>query len=116
MNKRFIFIKEQAVLDRLKEKSTEEERCHNMLAVKGNLFDGEGYLVREDWLTEKKEGDIYETGVSGVSYDMLCKYGKEYEEKFGPCPSIEKYIDYHLELVQYCIDKIHENNDRLLIS
>lgn len=115
-HKNFVFIDDEAVIKRLEEKSTPEEFRYNVLPAKGEenkkFFGKEGYLVYGEWLEEQGEGDKYETGIEGVSYDDLCNYGAEFEAKHGPCPGMEddnEYIQYQLELVQYCIDRIHGN-------
>lgn len=116
MNTHFIFVSDEEVIERLKQKSTQEEFRNNVLRVSGEeskkFFNGDGYLVYAKWLEEKGEGDIYETGVDGVSYNDLCNYGAEFEAKHGPCPGMEEdheFIQYQLELVQYCIDRSHGN-------
>lgn len=116
MSTYFIFVSDEKVIERLKQKSTEDEFRNNVLRVSGEdgirFFKGNGYLVYYKWMEEKGEGDLYETGVEGVSYDALCDYGAEFEATHGPCPGIEEdqeFIQYQLELVQYCIDKIHGN-------
>ena len=115
-HKNFVFIEDKATIERLKQKSTSEDFRNNVLPAKGEsskkFFGKEGYLVYSEWLESKEEGDKYETGIEGVSYNDLCSYGAEFEAKHGPCPGMEddsEFISYQLELVQYCIDRIHGN-------
>ena len=108
--KRFVFVKNEDVIKRLLQKSTAEELRQNTLSVEGKFFGGKGLLVWEEWLTSKEEGNVYETGVPGVSYDDLCAYSAEFEKMHGKCdafPDDSEYIDYQLRLVQYCIDRSH---------
>lgn len=117
-NHTFTFVSDQAVIERLKQKSTDEEFRNNTLPASDpkskEFFKAEGYLVYSKWMEEKGEGDVFETGVEGVSYNDLCDYSKEFEAKYGPCPGMEEdseYMEYQLRLVQYCIDRIHGGVD-----
>lgn len=111
-SKKFVFVSDKDVIERLRSKSTSEELRYNTLAVEGSFFGGKGLLVWEEWLTSKGEGNEYETGTPDVSYDELCDYSAEFEEKYGKCdalPESSEYMDYHFRLVQYCIDRAHGN-------
>jgi hypothetical protein len=121
MMSRFVFINDQAFIDKMLEVATEEDlrRC-TMKVSRGEFFKDNGYLVYEPWITslpilkakfdDTKTQNEYDTGDPNVSYDDLCKYQAEFEERHGKCDGFAMDTDvmqYELAKVQYCIDRSH---------
>lgn len=124
MMRDFIFINDQPLIDRLCEVAPKDEFRHNAIkANDGGCFKESGWLIYEPWLMkyaefrdsvkEIRNRNLYETGDPEVSYDDLCRYQKEFEEKYGQCDGFSLDSDvmaYHFALVQYCIDRAHNVN------
>lgn len=121
MMSRFVFISDQAFIDKMLEVATEEDlrRC-TMKVSRGEFFKDDGYLVYESWLVSNPDlkakfddtqtQNEYDTGDPNVSYDDLCKYQAEFEERHGRCDGFAMDADvmaYEFEKVQYCIDRSH---------
>lgn len=119
--KDLVFVSDKQLIDKLLNTMPPQEIRQNMMQVsKGDFFKEDGYLIFESWLVkngefgptlEKLESrNEFDTGDPSVSYDDLCKYQKEFEEKHGTCdgfPLDSDVMDYQLKLVQYCTDRAH---------
>lgn len=117
----FIFISDKSLIDKLLNTMPQQEIRQNMLQIsKGEFSKEDGYLVNEKWLVKNGEfGPVlenmqsrneFDTGDPSISYDDLCKYQKEFEEKHGVCDGFcldSDVIAYQLELARYCTDRAH---------
>ena len=124
MMRYFIFINDQSLIDRLREVAPKDEFRNNVMkADSSSYFKEDGWLVYEPWLMryaefrdavkELRNRNLYETGDPEVSYDDLCRYQKEFEEKHGQCdgfPMDSDVMAYQFALVQYCVDRAHNVN------
>lgn len=118
---RFVFVEKDDHIDQFLDRLPPKEIRQNVMSVsKGNFFKKDGYLIFEDWLCsqditgpwldEQANKNLHDTGNPDVSYDDLCRYQKEFEEKHGKndrLPTDAEAISYYLALTQYCIDRAY---------
>lgn len=118
---RFIFVEKDDRIDQFLDQISPKEFRQNVLPVsKGESFKKDGYLIFEDWLCdqditgpwldEQANKNLHDTGSPDVSYDDLCRYQREFEEKHGKGDELLTDMDamsYYFALTQYCIDRAY---------